>query len=138
MLGEDLAANIDQLRAEAESLQVTPCVITREGALSTDPDTGAPIRNPVRVWPVSATTGSCQIVDSALQPREAGEDPQVSAGGIMIKLPAEAAAAGICIGDLVDAGGRRFTVRRTVAKTMMVVFRLVCDELPPTPVTDPS
>ena len=137
MLGDDVILALDELRAQTESLHTTRCTITREGALGTDPVTGASVRNPVPVWPaVVGQQGLCQLVDSELQPQEAGQDPQVRAVGIVIKITAAAADAGIRIGDLVEAGGRRFTVRRVVAKTMMVVLRLVCDELPPTIVED--
>lgn len=137
MLGDDLAAALPEMQAQAESLQVTPCTITREGALGTDPVTGAPVRNPVRVWPASTTTqGYCQLVDGVLQPNQSGQDPQVVSAGIQVKIPAAAAAAGIQVGDLVDTGSRRFTVRRVAAKTRMVVLRLICDELPTTLVLD--
>lgn len=137
MLGDDVILALDELRAQAESLHTTTCTITREGALGTHPATGAPVRNPVPVWPAAfGQQGLCQLVDTELQPQEAGQDPQLRSVGIVIRITAAAADAGIRIGDLVEAGGRRFTVRRVVAKTMMVVLRLVCDELPPTIVED--
>lgn len=120
----------------AESLQITPCVITREGGLGTDPITGASVHDPVRVWPAPGTHGYCQVVDADLQPHEEGRYPQIVSGGIVVKVPAAASDAGIRIGDLTQAGARRFTVRRVVAKTQMVVLRLLCDELPPLSVGD--
>lgn len=68
-LRDDVLSVLPFLRAQAESLMVDTCTITRPGAAVTDPDTGAVTNTPTPVY-----EGKCKVQskDSSVASPEAG------------------------------------------------------------------
>lgn len=62
MLGDDLAAVLPELQAQAESAMVTPCQVRRVTGVTPDPETGVDVTTYADVW-----SGMCKIQDRDLQ-----------------------------------------------------------------------
>jgi hypothetical protein len=133
MLGDAIAAALPEMRAEAESLMVDSCTITRGGSATTiDEDTGV-------VGSGSATTvyfGKCRLQTRNVQPNTtAAGETEYSLLAYVLQVPMSVV--GVAIGDVVtvtgtlddDLDARRFTVTGVVHKTHLTARRLALEEV---------
>lgn len=75
MIGDDIAAALPELRAQAESLMTTPCEIREPGSRQYNPETDTEQYVPgALVWPPAGETGWCHI-------RQGNQPVVVVAGG---------------------------------------------------------
>jgi hypothetical protein len=132
VIGEDLAAALPELRAQAESLMVDTCTVTYIDGTTWDEDAGASVPNVVTVY-----SGKCRVQRSgAMSPREAstGTGYEVGIDAIVAQLPLSAT--GLKRGHTLtvntsqdpDLVGVKATVQSNLAKTHATKRTLVCEE----------
>ena len=136
-LGYDIAAALPALRAQAESLMVDACEVSRAtGATTLDPDTLEEVPVFAPVW-----SGRCRVQRSgALSPREQSGSAGYEFGvdSVLAQLPLDAldvrrgdrftvtAVGSVSDPDLV---GLVATVQANMAKTHATKRTLVCEEV---------
>ena len=133
MLGDDIAAALPDLRAQAESLMVDTCVIRRQNGTAPDPVTLAEVPVFEDVW-----SGPCRIQRSgALSPSE--QTPggyEFGLNSVLAQLPI--ASTGIRRGDVLEVTavgavsdpallGAVATVQADMSKTHATKRTLVCE-----------
>ena len=136
MIGDDLAAALPELRAQAESLMVDTCTVTFVDGTTWDEDSGTSVPNVVTVY-----SGKCRVQRSgAMSPRESSTATgyEVGIDAIVAQLPLSAtglkrghtltvdAVGSISDPDLV---GVKATVQSNLAKTHATKRTLVCEEV---------
>lgn len=132
-LGAELAAQLRESRADAESLMLDTCTISRPGEPATDPDTG-------EVTPGGSTvyTGRCKV-----QTYEAQEsNPEAGSATFTVQrytLHLPVAAYMPRLGDVATIGtaaldpnlvGRKYRVVALLHKTLATAYRLGVEEGP--------
>lgn len=112
-LVDDILRALPVFRAEAESLMLDSCSITRPGEPVTDPDTGNVTNEPVTVY-----TGRCKVQskDSATSNPEAGE-ATFTVVSRQVHIPANAA-------DVKDGDVITITASRLNAFTVGKQYRV--------------
>lgn len=134
MIGHDIAAALPELRAQAESMMITPCRISRTGTVTANPDTGADVIIPgAKVY-----AGGCKVQarEGQPQPAESGT-ATVIAQSLEVHVPASSGP--YRKGDLVEildrpdgaaaVVERRFRVEGLHRKTWQTAQRLQVEEL---------
>lgn len=119
MLGEDVAAFLPELRAQAESLMTAACAITRSGPLTWNPSTLQHESSTVSVY-----TGKCRVKRGGAQgSAETVADQTLTESAYAVHLPV-VGSEGILVGDVVtitacpddaEMVGRVFTVEASPA-----------------------
>lgn len=123
MIVHDVAAAIPAMRRNAESLMVTPCVVTRPGEPGTDPETGADVPTGDTV---PATRCKIQGSDNQVRDAESGLGT-VATQKLLLHFPASAGP--FKAGDVVEADGRKFRIENVPNKTWQTAQRLPVEEL---------
>lgn len=128
MLGDDIASVLADLRAQDESLMITPCTIRRITGVHPDPVTGTDITRWATIW-----QGRCQLV--ARDVEAAPEDIPGTAVLVLrnlIKLPVGAGP--FEVGDVVEVPATKGPVRQlriagTNVETWQTAQRLPIEEI---------
>ena len=120
MLGDDLAAALPLLQAEAESRMNLPCLIERVTA--TTADTGVTVEAATRIW-----AGCCELQDAGGESLVQAGDAPVTKGSRIVKIPV--GVAGVQEGDRITIGDRRFRVGDLHRKSWQTCQRLPVTEL---------
>jgi hypothetical protein len=104
-----------EARADAETLMVDSCTITRPGVPVTDPETGAVTNEPVTVYPTpeqiaAGNPGKCevQLRNTVAASPEAGEHA-FTVVSLVVKIPADSA--DVLDGDVVTLTASRLPVK---------------------------
>lgn len=122
ILGRDLAAALPELRVEAESLMVTPCVMERRDGHTIDPDNHHRTDRWVEAW-----SGLCRVVTS----REAREitvgGQKVTVKPTNVRIPWDTEPRAV-VGDRFTTGEGVFYVAGVEHDTWAVQQRYTCAE----------
>lgn len=136
MLGDDIAAALPDMQAQAESMMRTRCRVVRPGDTIPDPVTGADVTTTTTVF--EGVSPGCKIQDQALQVMaEQVPGATVAVSRLQVHLPVTAGP--FRIGDVVETFAdddtafatplRRFRVSNIHQKTWQTAQRLPVEEL---------
>lgn len=123
MLGDDLAAILPELRAQAVSRMRTPCLVRRPGGTTADPETGADVSVYDPVW-----SGFCRIGQQSITAR-AGESAEATVLTQQLQIHIPVGVGPVRSGDEVLADGRAFRVDGTHDKDQQTAQRLPVTEI---------
>jgi len=124
-LGEDIAAALPGLRAQAESLMTEPCTIRRPIGNDTDPLTGESV--PAYRTP-DVYAGPCKVQDAGNQAREVESGSSTATlTSLEVHIPVSAEA--VAAGDFIEVGGRKFRADRPHRKTWQTAQRIPVTEV---------
>jgi hypothetical protein len=122
MLADDLAAILPELRRQAESRMRTPCMVVRDGELTTDPETGAALVKRDVVW-----MGNCRVQQrEVLAQVDEAVAATVTTQRIQLHVPVDAGP--FRVGDLALVGSRVFRVEGLHVKDEQTAQRLPVSE----------
>jgi hypothetical protein len=121
MLADDLAAILPELRRQAESRMRTPCMVVRDGELTTDPETGAAVVKRDLVW-----MGNCRVQQRSAPAVAESVEATVTTQRIELHVPVDAGP--FRVGDLALVGPRVFRVEGLHVKDDATAQRLPVTE----------
>jgi len=122
-LGDDLAAALPGLQAEAESMMRTPCTVHRASTVTTGPR-GEDVEVPGDL----VYEGGCELKSEQVQVlTEESASSTVTVQRLTVKLPVSSGP--YRVGDVVEVGARRLRITGLHRQTFQTAQRLPVEEL---------
>lgn len=124
MIGDDIAARLPELQAQAESMMLTPCTIRRPTGVTSDDDG----RDVVAYEPQPVYEGRCRVRHR----QGVGQGAQESADSYVVvqqyELHVPVAAGPFLVGDVAEVEARRFRIAGLNTATFQTAQRLPVTE----------